>query len=101
MKAWQLFKSRKEWCRGWFALNKEEMNVESNSIAAVRWCAIGALRKAYNYNDSNYSTVYFDMERKLAGYVVLRTRFGDITKWNDHKNQRWNKVKAVLKKLDI
>ncbi len=97
MKAWKLFKSKENWCKGWFALSKEKMNVSANSPDAIKWCAVGALRKAYNQD----TLVYFEMERKLHNYVDLKTRFDEIAKWNDHENQRWGRVKAVLKRLDI
>ncbi len=97
MKAWQLFKSNKDWCRRAFAQTINGQDVTSSSGVAVRWCAAGAIRKVYSLN----SQVMFDMEIKLSHYVKQKTRFMQISAWNDSKHQRWNKVKAVLKRLDI
>ncbi len=95
MKAWQLFKSRKNWCQGTWATDKYGTHVTPESRDAVAVCAAGAIRRAYDFS------FRYKIEMKLHNYVVSKTQFNCIPAWNDHKNQRWNRVKAVLKKLDI
>ncbi len=97
MKAWQLLKSNKNWCRGNFARDNGGMGVPPDDPTAFSFCAVGALRKIYTEG----TMAYFYMDRKLREYIVLKTQFKGTTSWNDHKNQRWNRVKEVLKKLDI
>ncbi len=97
MKAWKLFKSSKNWCQGTYAVNSHGRNVDYYSTDAVAFDATGAIRRVYKNN----SSTEYGLGIKLLDYVSLKTRFDTIPKWNDHKNQRWKKVKAVLKKLNI
>ncbi len=97
MKAWELFKSSKNWCQHDFAQNVRGYPVESTGTAATRWCAAGAIRKIYNLN----STETMFENRKLIDYIENNTGFNEISTWNDNKHQRWNRVRDVLKKLDI
>ncbi len=97
MKAWQLFKSRKNWCQGNFSRDKNGMGVDSQHSTAVSFCAIGALRKIYGEGTNDY----FNKCMLLCNYVESNTHFLNPTGWNDHENQRWGRVKAVLKRLDV
>ncbi len=97
MKAWQLFKSRKNWCQGTYARDKNGMEVDSQDSTAVSFCATGALRKIYGENTNGY----FNKEMLLHNYIGSNTRFFSSIGWNDHENQRWGRVKAMLKRLDV
>ncbi len=97
MKAWKLFKNRKDWCQGSWARDKEGDTVHTSDPTAVTFCVVGAMRKVYKEGTARFDRV----EQKLRSYVVYNTRFEGSAVWNDDVNQRWGKVKAVLKKLDI
>jgi hypothetical protein len=97
MKAWQLFKSKKNWCQHNFARDKNGMGVDSADSTAVSFCAIGALRKIYGEG----SEVYFTKSIRLNDYIADKTIFSGPTGWNDSVNQRWGHVKAVLKGLNL
>ncbi len=97
MKAWQLFKNRKNWCQGSWGRDKNGMTVYTDDPCAVTFCAVGAMRKVYKEGTG----IYARMDWKLRHYVMSNTQYEGIAAWNDHKNQRWGKVKAVMKKLNI
>ena len=97
MQAWQLFKSNKNWCRGNFARDKKGMGVDAADSTAVSFCAIGALRRVYEEG----SHIYFRKSAVLYDYINTNTVFNGPAGWNDSPNQRWGRVKAVLKKLNI
>ncbi len=97
MKAWQLFKSKENWCRGRYAQDKNGNGVGSQDSTAVTFCAVGALRKVYKEG----TQAYHDKCILLDDYITSKTLYIGTTAWNDDKTQRWSKVKAVLKRLDI
>lgn len=97
MKAWQLFKNRKNWCQGSWARDKAGMTVHTDDSEAVTFCAVGAMRKVYKEGTVRFGR----MEQKLRSWVVYNTRFEGTAIWNDDENQRWGRVRAVLKKLNI
>ena len=97
MKAWQVFKSRKDWCRHDFAQDVNGLGVPPPANTAIRWCAAGAMRRVYEVDSPELRV----QTEKLMQHIRTKTRFDHISTWNDNKHQRWNKVKAVLKRLDI
>ncbi len=95
MKAWQVFKSRKNWTRGALARDKDGMPVKPRDPSATCFCAGGAIMKVYGED------ILQDAFCGLLDYVNRNTKFSGVPGWNDHSSQRWGKVKAVLKKLNI
>jgi hypothetical protein len=89
MKAWQLLSGPDKFCKGELAQNREGENVYARSLAAVRWCLVGAIIRCYpkSIRDELCDRIQGNIKSKRLGV------------WNDRHG--WGKVHAVLKKLDI
>jgi hypothetical protein len=89
MKAWQLLSGPDKFCKGELAQNREGENVYANSLAAVRWCLVGAIIRCYPE----------PIRDELLDRIKRNVKAKCIAVWNDRYG--WRKVRAVLKKLDI
>ena len=96
-KAWQILSSSKKWVRGHFAKDKDGMSVDPSDRTAVCFCAAGALMRAYGEGSNKYESAAM----RLRDHIVTNTIWAGIPSWNDHQEQRWDRVRAVLKRLDI
>lgn len=88
MKAYQVIDSPEKWTRKAHARCKHGKECDPCSKAAISWCAIGAIEKAYPYN-KQHEIVQF-----LSGEINQW-----ITAWNDSSD--WETVYNKLKELDI
>jgi len=90
MKAWQLLRTKKQWCQHSNAIDKTGEPVNPRHKTAVSWCANGAIYKCYPVGWSH-------IEQKLLAALF----HWSIDFWNDRPDRKFSQVKAVLKKLDI
>lgn len=51
MKAWELISDPQRWTQGSFAKNKNGDSIFAIDPDACQWCAYGALRATYGFND--------------------------------------------------
>jgi len=94
MRAWQLLKTKKQWCQGAFAMDKDGFGVSLKSRKRVRFCVWGAIKHCYVRNPSKYEEVFERFNKKLGNGR-------SIVDWNDNPKRKFSEVKALLKKLDI
>ena len=90
MKAWQLLRTKKQWCQYSNAINKKSELVNPRHKTAVSWCAYGAIYKCYPLGFSR-------IEQQLEASIP----YWSLEFWNDDPARKFSEVKAVLKKLDI
>ena len=90
-KAWQLLHSPEKWCKGQLAMDMHGNKVEPFSDTAERFCAVGAIRRAYGYD--SHSDIVKEKLRDAVGRL--------IPGWNDAPERTWEEVYGKLKALDI
>ena len=90
MKAWQLLKTKKQWCQEANAKTAMGSYVSAHSKFAAQWCLLGALAKCYG--EEGYLKPFKKCSPHMAGNPVI---------WNDSPTRKFSEVKALLKKLDI
>jgi len=92
MKAWQLLRTKKQWCQGAYARDEFNHPVSFISENAVSWCVGSAIDKCYT------RTVHQQHSRiKLFNALGKQS----LTEWNDAPARKFSEVKALLKKFDI
>ena len=95
MKAYELLNSEDKWTQHSYAVDELGCDCQSSLKEAVKWCAIGALRKCYNYDPNFYNSDYEEVYMKLF-HSIKNT---NITRWND--SNPYQTVYNKLKELDI
>lgn len=89
MKLKQLFTSKKKWTQRAFARDKIGRVTSSREKGACSWCLEGAIYKCY---------------RTKAADILRLTKYhcdGNIVKWNDNPNRKFEDVKKLVNSLDI
>ena len=92
MKAWELLRTKKQWCQGTSARTETGGTTNSQNPDAASWCILGAISKCYGH-DQDYEAQTFLFRRK--------SRIKSMSIWNDNPQRKFSEVKALLKKLDI
>jgi hypothetical protein len=93
MKAHEVISTKDKWCKYNIALCRQGGGVYPCSEHAVRWCAVGAMQKAYTD-----LAVYNEMSQKLLDFISSKG-FVSISVWND--NSTYSEVVKVLRAKDI
>jgi hypothetical protein len=82
---------RKGWTQGKSAVDRNDNGVEADNPLACKWCAMGAISKAYSITRK-----YFIATDKLQ--VVVGE---SIVRWNDTTGRTQAEVIAAFKKAGI
>ena len=95
MKAYEVLEQN-DWCQNVWARNANGEVVEAKSDDACRFCAGGAIVRAYLYDEAKYLESF----RKVFQHTL--DNFGiDIFAWNDSPERAKEEVVSLLKELDI
>jgi hypothetical protein len=105
MKAYELLNSPEAWCQESPAKDPRGNKLEAIDSRAVKWCALGALQKAYP--PSQWGEV---MDRLLVALSVSEQGLAQMTKsdkacslmeWNDDRQCSFVEVREVLLSADV
>ncbi len=105
MKAHEILTSSQTWCQESPAEDSQGNKLEALDPRAVKWCALGAIQKAYS--PSQWSEV---MDTLLRGLSVSERGLAQmngsdkacsIMEWNDDPECSFNEIKEILLNCDI
>lgn len=87
---------RKDWNRGYYALDKDGSKVGWSSPKAESFCMVGAICHAGRIS------LDFDFEYDLASHIRAISRsqnWHSVTYWNDYKGRTKGQVIKMLEKI--
>ena len=105
MKAYELLGSPNAWCQESPGENAQGNKVEALDPKATKWCALGAIQRAY-------PPVQWEemMDRLLRALSVSETGMAQLTKsdkacclmeWNDDSRNSYSDIWEALQRADI
>lgn len=96
MKVKELLKTKKKWCQGSFAYDKNGDIVNPRNKNAVCWCLVGAVQKCYPglKNKNQRQKIYKKIEKEIESYDTR-----SIPNVNDDVDFKF--IKKLIDKLDI
>jgi len=105
MKAYQLLNSPDAWCQESPAETARGSKVSALDPKAVKWCALGAIRKVYSLvkwekaMDSVLQALSVS-ERGIAR-MTESNKARCIMQWNDDRGTSFADIREVLRKADV
>jgi hypothetical protein len=105
MKAHEFLTSSQRWCKESPAEDSQGNKLEALDPRAVKWCALGAIQKAYS--PSQWSEVMDTLLRGLSVSERGLTQMNgsdkacSIMEWNDDPECSFNEIKEILSNSDI
>jgi hypothetical protein len=105
MKAHELLHSPEAWCQGSPAEDAQGNKVVALHPKAVRWCALGAIQKAYPPEEwgeamDNLLRALSVSEKGLA-HMNSSDKACSLMEWNDDSRSSFSEISAVLLSADI
>lgn len=82
------------WCQRSYAEDKDGRSVQSEAPEAVKWCAMGWLRKVYRYQNATYFDVVNHMHKEMGLHKYIGS-------WNDQPERKFEEVLELFKKVNI
>jgi hypothetical protein len=105
MKAHELLSSPETWCKESPAEDLQGNRIEAFDPRAVKWCALGAIQKAYPY--SQWGEAMDSLLRALSvserGLAQMNKsdKACSIMEWNDDQQSSFAEIKETLLEIDI
>ncbi len=105
MKAHEILTSPQKWCKESPAEDSQGSKLEAFDTRAVKWCALGAIQKAYSPAQWSYA-----MDSLLRGLSISERGLGQmngsdkaccIMEWNDDSQCTFEEVNKTLLDCDI
>jgi len=105
MKAHELLSSPEAWCQESPAKDQLGNKIQAYDQQAVRWCALGAIQKAYS--PAKWEET---MDRLLRALSVSERGLAQMTKsdkacclmeWNDDRQSSFTVIRSILLSADI
>ncbi len=105
MKAHELLKSPESWCTGAPAEDADGNSVAALHPEAVRWCALGAIQRAYppwQWGEAidNLLRALSVSEKGLA-QMNSSDKACSLMEWNDDSQSSFQEISATLSSADI
>ena len=87
---------KKGWCKGYSAKDRHSHNVDVDSPRAARYCALGAICKAYGGLNAKDTTKSIDF---FYNNIVLPSNYMTTFYWNDAPKRTKKEVIEAFKKV--
>lgn len=93
----RLFRTRRQWTKGAWSLDKNGYSTGARQKDAVCWCLDGAIEKCYSNRDC------LRVVNRIDDYLrkQLGARYYGIPIWNDKRGRTFAHVKALVRRLHI